>query len=229
MCGRFTQSTPAAKLIEIFSVMRMPELQPRYNVAPTQTVLCIRESAGKRQADMLRWGLVPSWAKDLAIGNRMINARSETAAEKPSFRRAWKSRRCLIPTDGFYEWEKLGGQKKQPWFIHASDHEPFALAGLWESWKAKPDANSDGEAESTIVETFTILTTAANEDISEIHDRMPVIIPPESHATWLSESASLGQLQTLTKPSPTRTLNRYKISDFVNKPVNDSLKCVAPV
>ena len=163
MCGRFTLSTPASKLIEIFSVLRFPELTPRFNIAPTQLVICIRQSEGERTAAPLRWGLVPSWAKDLSIGNRMINARSETAAEKPSFRRAWKSRRCLIPASGFYEWEKLGGKKKQPWFIHAANEEPLAFAGLWESWQPKEETSD----EASFVESCTILTTSANADVDE--------------------------------------------------------------
>ncbi len=223
MCGRFTLSTPAAKLMELFQLTEFPRMDPHYNIAPTSLVACIRQSQQQRQALTMRWGLVPSWAKDIKIGNRMINARSETAAEKPSFRKAWSQRRCLIPVDGFYEWEKLASRTKQPWLIHMPERIPFAFAGLWETWQ--PPDSEVGDA----VLTCTILTTTANEDMSPIHDRMPVVIPPEHHATWLSDQASPAQLQQLTQPIASGNLKRYRVSNLVNKPTVTSADCIAPI
>ena len=223
MCGRFTLSTPAAKLIELFQLTGFPRWEPRYNIAPTQLVICVRMLENIRQAMSMKWGLVPSWAKDASIGSRMINARSETAAEKPSFRKAWSRRRCLIPVDGFYEWEKLPGRKKQPWLIHMADRQPFAFAGLWEIWHPK-DSSENEELFSC-----TILTTSANADMQPIHDRMPVIVPPEHFGTWLSDSASAGQLAELTQPFPDGTLERYRVSNLVNKPTTDAADCVSPL
>jgi putative SOS response-associated peptidase YedK len=223
MCGRFTLSTPASQLIELFQVREFPDLVPHYNIAPTQLVICIRQSDNQRTADRMRWGLVPSWAKDETIGNRLINARSETAAEKPSFRSAYVKRRCLIPTDGFYEWEKTAAGTRQPWFIYQPDRQPFAFAGLWESWRVR-DAKDDQRMLSC-----TILTTAANADLDDIHDRMPVIIPARHYATWLSDDTVVEQLAELTQPSEAGTLQRYKVSTIVNRPVTDSQDCVVPL
>ncbi len=169
----------------------------------------------------MKWGLIPAWAKEPSIGSRMINARSETAAEKPAFRTAFQRRRCIIPADGFYEWMKKPDRSRQPWFIHLPDDEPFGFAGLWESWKVP---KSDEE-----IETCTILTTQASEDLQELHERMPVILPAEKHATWLSESASRGQLQNLMQPLPTGTLQRHPVAVLVNKVANDQPDCVLPV
>lgn len=223
MCGRFTLSTPASQLIELFQVREFPDLVPHYNIAPTQLVICIRQTDSQRTADRMRWGLVPSWAKDETIGNRLINARSETAAEKPSFRSAYAKRRCLIPTDGFYEWEKTAAGTKQPWFIHQPDRKPFAFAGLWESWRVR---NSSDEQHML---SCTILTTAANADLADIHDRMPVLIPACHYATWLSQDASTDQLSSLMQPSEAGTLQRYRVSTIVNRPTTDSPDCVAPL
>lgn len=227
MCGRITLSTPAAKLIELFQLTEFPRLVPDYNIAPTHLVICVRSHQSQKQAIPMRWGLVPSWAKDLSIGSRMINARSETAAEKPSFRHAWSKQRCLIPVDGFYEWEKRGRKKTQPWLIHAADRSPspapnpLVLAGLWESWQP-PEPTAEP------VLTCSILTTAANNDIAPIHDRMPVIIPTEHHATWLNDSTDTQQLSQLTQPSANGTLSRYHVSTAVNKATFDSPQCIVP-
>lgn len=212
MCGRFTLATPAARLMDLFRLQSFPEIQPRLNIAPTQRIVCVRQVDQLREAVELRWGLVPSWAKDLTIGNRMINARSETAAEKPSFRKAWADRRCLIPADGFYEWQKVSGGKKQPWMIHLPDREPFAFAGLWESWKPKDAADGD-----SIIQTCTILTTAANNDLQHLHERMPVFVQPERFDLWLSPNASPGQLQQLMQPLPEGRLELTKASMEINK------------
>lgn len=234
MCGRFTLKTPAKLLIEIFEVAVLPELRPRYNIAPTQSILTIRAESGPtlhREGIVMRWGLVPFWAKDLSVGNRMINARAETVAEKPSFRQAFAKRRCLIPADGFYEWEKLANGKKQPWFIHQPDEQPFAMAGLWEVWKPKvaygADSADDG-VQDEIVLSCTILTTESRGDLRELHDRMPVIVPPHNWDMWLSDKSSTAQLQSLLVPLPDNSLERYTVSTMVNRPITDSPQCVAP-
>lgn len=223
MCGRFTLKTPAPRLAEFFVVPSFPTLSPRYNIAPTQLVVCVRAVDGGtgREAANLKWGLIPSWAKDASIGSRMINARSETAAEKPSFRSAFQRRRCIIPADGFYEWQKLADRRRQPWFIHLPEEAPFGFAGLWESWKSK----DSGE----VVASCTILTTQASEDLQELHERMPVILPPEAHAAWLSSEASPGQLQSLMVPLPKGTLLRHPVATSVNKVAHDQPDCVTPV
>lgn len=167
MCGRFTLRVPAAELVEIFRLLRRPDVQPRYNIAPTQPVAVVRRIDRGRELSMLRWGLVPSWAKDPKIGARMINARAETVATKPAFRTALRRRRCLVPADGFYEWAKSAGGTKQPHYITRRDGRPFAFAGLWESWDG-PDGSS--------IESCTIVTTEANDLVGRIHDRMPVIL-----------------------------------------------------
>lgn len=231
MCGRFTLKTPAAQLIEIFDLVDLPELHPRFNIAPTQGVLTIRATSDpqrQREGLMMRWGLVPFWAKDLSIGNTMINARAETVAEKPSFRTPFAKRRCLIPADGIYEWEKLADGKKQPWFIHRKDNQPLAMAGLWESWKPKPSAEPDKKEseEADVILTCTILTTSSNGDLRSLHDRMPVILSPEDWTTWMSSDSSPGQLQSLLVPMQDGSLDRYTVSTLVNRPVTDSPQCM---
>lgn len=221
MCGRITLSTPAAKLIELFQLTAFPRMAPGYNIAPTQLVLCVRKQEGRQHAVFKQWGLVPPWAKDTSIGNKMINARSETAAVKPAFRKAWSARRCLIPVDGFYEWEKLSGRRKQPWRIHMPDRVAFSIGGLWESWQPTISGNA------APLETCTILTTSANADMSPIHDRMPVVIPREHHDTWLNEATEQDHLKTLTQPLPNGLLQRYPVSTLVNKPSNNSADCLA--
>jgi putative SOS response-associated peptidase YedK len=226
----------------MFHVPNFPMLAPRYNIAPTQLVICVREVSeqpNSREAVPMRWGLIPFWAKDMTIGNQLINARSETVAEKPSFRNAFAKRRCLIPADGFFEWQKLSTGKKQPWLIERVDHQPFAMAGLWECWtpKRSPDETSDdhddsGDAEQGRAEpviSCTILTTGANEDMKPLHDRMPVILPIEAWAAWLSPSSSKGQLSSLLSPQPAGQLRRTCVSTVVNRPFPDNADCIAPV
>ena len=222
MCGRYTLSTPVEKLAEEFDVSGpLPDLPPSYNVAPSQEVAAIVEDGGgERRLELLRWGLIPAWADDPAIGSRMINARSETAAEKPSFRRAFKERRCLIPADGFYEWQKTNGGK-QPYHLKMRDGRPFAFAGLWESW------NKDEEGE---IRSCTILTTDANDLVGEVHHRMPVILPPETYDLWLDPVIrEAEQLLSLLVPYPTEEMEAYPVSRRVNNPSNNEPGCVESV
>ena len=179
MCGRFAFYSPAEATTALFGAAPGAiEVAERYNIAPTQSVAAIREdAAGARELAMLRWGLVPSWAKDPAIGNRMINARAETVAEKPSYRSAYKHRRCAILANGFYEWRK-DGNGKTPWFITTEDDSPFAFAGLWEAWSDKETGES--------LQTTTIITADANDFMSSLHHRMPVILQPDAADRWFS-------------------------------------------
>ncbi|MEM8964154.1 MAG: SOS response-associated peptidase [Acidobacteriota bacterium] len=216
MCGRYTLSTDPGELLTELGVE--PEaIQPRFNIAPTQSLPVVRatKSGDGRELAYLRWGLVPSWAKDEKIGNRMINARSETAAEKPSFRSAMKRRRCLIPTDGFYEWKKEGSVK-QPYHIHRADRRPFVFAGLWERW-------SRGEQP---LDTFTILTTSPNPFMASLHDRMPVILPTETWNRWLDPAIEGKDLGDLLVPYPGDDFAATKVSRMVNSPANDRPACI---
>ena len=223
MCGRYTLSDPG-DLIEELGVQTRFTFKPRYNIAPTQQAPAVRmrKDGQGREVAMLRWGLVPFWAQDLAIGSRMINARSETAAEKPSFRNALKDRRCLLLTDGFYEWKKLEAKNKQPYHIHRADRKPFVFAGLWERWSKDPEIGP--------VETFTILTTEPNAKIAELHDRMPVILQPEAWDFWLDPSVKDSRaLSECLRPCPDDFLDFTPVSRMVNSPANDVPQCLEPV
>jgi putative SOS response-associated peptidase YedK len=201
MCGRFTLKTPAKQLASLFDDLAesfdIPQQESRHNICPTQDVLAVRKHDGNHEAAMLRWGLVPFWAKELKIGNRMINARSETVFEKPAFRNAVKSKRCAIVTDGFYEWKPVEGQKKkQPWLIARKDRAPWLMAGLWESWR-DPEAPADAPR----IESCTIITTAANDFVGELHDRMPVKLESDQLPYWLDcEFADKSQLKEFLEP-----------------------------
>lgn len=217
MCGRFTQATEGEIIARVFDLSDVPELAPRYNIAPTQDVAAVRTGeGGGRELVKLHWGLIRSWAKERAMGARMINARAETLVEKPAFRSAFRARRCLLVADGFYEWQKLG-TRKQPHFIGFKDGRPFAFAGLWERWR--------GEG-SEHVESCTIVTTEANELLAPIHDRMPVILNPDDFALWINPSVSeTDRLTGLLGPYPSEPLQAYPVSLLVNNPASDTPAC----
>ena len=221
MCGRFALEATGDEVAETFHLQESPYLAPRYNIAPTQPVAAIRLHPHKREREWthFRWGLVPSWAKDIKIGSRMINARSETVAEKPSFRAAFKRRRCLIPVSGFYEWQKLEG-RKQPVYIHPADNGLFAFAGLWETWHS-PDG---GE-----IDSCTILTTTPNSLMRPIHNRMPVIIEPEDFEMWLDPGPQPNEALHLLRPFSPENMAAYPVSTFVNNPRNESPDCITPL
>lgn len=214
MCGRFTYLLSWEEIVALYELTAVTEMapgwKPRYNAAPTQMMPVIRLDAdGRRELALLRWGLVPSWAKDAGAGSQMINARAETVAEKPAFRAAFKTRRCLVPADGFYEWRKTA-TAKQPYRITMADGSPFAFAGLWERW-------SKGDQP---LETFTIITTTANELVAPIHDRMPVILDPADYDAWL-ESKDTAIPMALLQPYPARRMSAYPVSTRVNSPKNE--------
>jgi putative SOS response-associated peptidase YedK len=220
MCGRFTLRTSPVALAEIFALLREPVWPPRYNITPSQPVAVIRQESGARVWSALLWGLIPSWSKDAGMGARMINARAETVAQKPSFRGAFRHRRCLIPADGFYEWKKAGGKTKQPFYIGLHDERPFAFAGLWEHWEAP-----DGSA----IESCTIITTEANDLLHDVHDRMPVILSDEDYDRWIEPQTSNGdELQQLLRPYPSELMACRPISTLVNNPKNDAPECIEP-
>lgn len=220
MCGRFTLTTNLGAIAKRFGVARfLEEVGPRYNIAPTQTVIVVNDD-GTRHLEQIRWGLIPSWAKDPAIGNRMINARAETVATKPAFRVALRKSRCLIPADSFYEWQQID-RRKQPVRIVFKSREPFGFAGLWESW-----TSPEGEE----VRTCTIITTEANELLKIIHDRMPVILTREDEAIRLDPSIQdPASLLPLLKPYQSEDIEFYPVSTWVNNPAHDSPQCVQPL
>ena len=220
MCGRFTLKTPVEDLAKHFGLADIPDLPPRYNIAPTQPVATVLVLTDDRQFRLMRWGLVPFWAKDLSVGNRMINARAETIAEKPAFKKALKERRCIIMADGFYEWA-LKGKVKQPMYIVGKDGKPFGFAGLWERWEPP-----EGEP----VESCTIITTTSNEVIAPFHERMPVILAPDDYHLWLAPDVhEPDRLLPLLRPCPAENLEAFPVSLVVNSPSHESPECVEPV
>jgi putative SOS response-associated peptidase YedK len=236
MCGRFLLSTPAEQLRRAFGFVEQPNLAPRYNIAPTQEVPVIRQRRqppGERTLQMLRWGLVPSWASSLAGGAKMINARAETIAAKPAFRDAFARRRCLVPADGFYEW-KPGDATKQPYLIAARDGAPLAFAGLWERWSPPREADgiesAAGESggKSPYVDSFTIVTTDANACLAPLHHRMPVILAPADRAAWLDPAAAPADLLALLRPAAEDLLAYVAVDRRVNNVRNDEATLIAP-
>lgn len=225
MCGRFTLTATADEIAEAFSWLTIPQadmaLTLRYNIAPSQPIAVV-PNTGENKLDFFIWGLIPFWAKDPKIGNRMINARSETLAEKPSFKAAYKYRRCLILSTGFYEWKKEPGSKtKIPHYIQMKSGQPFAFAGLWERWNA-PDGSE--------VLTSTIITTEPNELLKPIHNRMPVILPQSAYEEWLTPGEKAAKdLNALLAPYPASEMQAFPVSTFVNSPANDSPQCIQTI
>lgn len=224
MCGRYTLRVSPVELAEIFDSLRTIEWSPRYNIAPTQTVAAVRRAtqSATRELVLLKWGLIPSWADDPKIGSSLINARAETVATKPAFRSAMKRKRCLIPADGFYEWQAVPGQKaKQPFYVGVRDLPVFAFAGLWEHW-----TNPAG----TPVETCTIITTDANELMQSVHTRMPVILDPGDYDLWLDcDGHAPAEVLPLLKPFPAERMQLAPVSTLVNSPRNDRPECIVRV
>ncbi|MBL8131188.1 MAG: SOS response-associated peptidase [Anaerolineae bacterium] len=220
MCGRYVLAVDPETLQTAFNLSSTPDFPPRFNIAPTQHNPVITNEA-PASAVLMRWGLIPSWSKDTKIGASLINARSESAAEKPSFRNALRRRRCLIPASGFYEWQQRDGGKA-PMYIHLADAPVFAMAGLWEVWK--------DPATGEIIRTYSILTTDANPFMQSIHHRMPVILQPEDYAAWLAtEEVSIDAVRHLMRPFDGGALAAHEVSKAVNRPVNDSPDLIEPV
>lgn len=223
MCGRFTLRASKKTLAEWFRAPEpAAELLPRFNIAPSQPVAVVRPIPGQKERELvsLRWGLIPPWAENAAIGNRFINARAESAADKPAFRSAFRQRRCLVLADGFFEWKKVEG-KKQPYFIRMTNEAPFAFAGLWDQWN---------DPEKNTIESCTIITTDANELVRPLHDRMPVILDPKGYDRWLDPQVEDPQsLKTLLQPFPTAEMTAYPVNPLVNSARVDDPKCIEPV
>lgn len=222
MCGRFTLTAGGPALADEFELADVPELAARYNIAPSQDVAVIlREpSSTTRVLRNMRWGLVPHWARDPAVGSRMINARAESAAEKPAYRTPFRQRRCLLPATGFFEWKRIGAGK-QPMLLRRRDGRPFAFAGLWDRWHPK-----EGEP----VESCTILTTEPNDLVVDVHDRMPVILPPEAYEPWLDpDLQEPADLQSLLIPYDASEMIVHPVSPWVNATAHDDPDCIEPV
>jgi putative SOS response-associated peptidase YedK len=220
MCGRYTLTSAPEAIRALFRYAEQPNFPPRYNIAPTQPIAIVRYVDGKRQFALVRWGLLPSWVKDPKAFSLVINARGEGVLDKPAFRAAMKRRRCLIPADGFYEWQKAG-ERKRPFFVHAKDGKPLAFAGLWESWQGP-----NGEE----METAAIVTTRANKTLSPIHERMPVIVPPEAFDLWLdAANVDAETAAALIVPSGEDLIESHEISTAVNRVANDNAALIEKV
>ena len=247
MCGRFVTASSPTLLAERFQVdeVKVDGDEANYNVAPRALVMAVRQRDDERVLSRLRWGLVPSWAKDVSMGDRMINARAETVATKPAYQRAFAKKRCIIPADGFYEWKVVGPPstpkgrpKKQPMFVHRRDGEPLAFAGLWEVWKVpegpdgqRPDAAAiDGVGDDGWLRSCVIVTTSANDMLSPIHERMPVLLPESAWADWLDPAnEDTDALRGLLVPAPDDILEVWPVSSAVNKADNNTPDLVRPV
>ncbi|MGJ3252638.1 MAG: SOS response-associated peptidase [Elainellaceae cyanobacterium] len=222
MCGRFTLSQSDQSIADVFQLSEIPPVKPRYNISPTQAVPVVFQTTNSpaRKFTYMHWGLIPSWADDPKIGARMINARAETVTEKPSFRTAFKRRRCLVVADGFYEWKKTD-EGKQPFYIQLDHHQPFGFAGLWEHWQ---------HADGSEIESCTIVTTEPNELLRPIHNRMPVILNPDDYDRWLNpEVQDAKSLQPLLRPYDAQQMIHYPVSMVVNNPQNDSPECIRAI
>lgn len=218
MCGRFALEDDGTGVQEQFGLVDTPQLAPRYNIAPTQPIAAVgRKKSGRYGLTHFYWGFVPSWAKDMSMASRMINARSETVHEKPSFRAAFKRRRCIVPLSGFYEWQKQENGRKQPMYIHPSGGASFfAAAGLWELWHS-PDGSE--------LRSATLLTTIPNELMAPIHNRMPVLLSPDDYEAWLNPDTPLPVLQALCKPYQQDQMSTHPVSSYVNSPRNEGPDC----
>lgn len=218
MCGRYaTYSAPTA-IRTLFRYAETPNFPPRYNIAPTQPIAIVRLRDGSRQFALVRWGFIPSWVKDPRTVSLMFNARGETVTDKPAYRNAMKRRRCLVPADGFYEW-KRDGERKRPYWVHPRGGGPIAFAGLWETW-----TGPNGEE----LETAAIVTTRANKTLAPLHDRMPVVIPPDAFDLWLDPNADLQMASSLIAPAPEDLLHAYEVSGAVNRAANDGPELLTP-
>jgi putative SOS response-associated peptidase YedK len=222
MCGRFVQSTDPDLYADYFSILDPPSLEPRYNIAPTDPVrVVISAPDGSRRLEVMRWGLVPSWAKDASVGARMFNARAETVADKPAYRAAFKRRRCLIPADGFYEWQPRADGPKQPWFIHGADARPLALGGLWERWSGP---------EGSEILSCTIITTPADGNLDQIHDRMPLILPAAAFERWLDPNLEdRSALSPLLSRNEAPGLRMHPVGRQVNRAANEGPELIRPL
>ena len=221
MCGRFVRTTPIERYSALFSASGSVELKASYNIAPSSQILLARNNAkGGRELVALKWGLVPSWSKEPKTEYSTINARAETIEEKPTFRNAFRSRRCLIASDGFIEWQKKSDGTKQPYFIDLADQTPFAFAGIWERW----------EREGQILESCAIIVTQANDLMKPIHDRMPVILSPEFYDAWMNgKETNTSNLKSLLVPYPSDRMKAYPISNMINSPRNDHSDLMLPL
>ena len=227
MCGRYVSVSSTTILVDRFTIdeVRIDEKEPVYNVAPTLEMPLVAVSRGRRVLDQVRWGLVPSWAKDLSIGSKQINARAESVTTKPAYKRAFVKRRAIVPADGFYEWEKRNEKQKQPWFIRRRDGEPLAFAGLWEIWH-DPKIGDDAPR----IRTFTIITTEANDLLEPIHERMPVVLPESEWDRWLDpEFQDVDALRQLLIPAPADQFEMWPVSTLVNKADNDGPELIERV
>jgi len=219
MCGRYTQKEKVDNLLKLLQVINKPALAPRYNIAPSQMVACVRNApkSGDRECVMLKWGLIPSWAGNPSIGHKLINPRGETVAEKPSFRKSFQSQRCLVLADGFYEW-KQEGKAKQPYYIRFKDHRPFVFAGLWERW----------EKTESLIQSCTIITTTPNVLMQPLYRRMPVILNTLDSHVWLDSTIqNPALLHPLLQPMDSEEMEAYAVSHLVNNPRNDVPACIA--
>ena len=238
MCGRFVAASSPQLLAERFDVdeVDVDAAEPDYNVAPTEPIMVVRQREDRRVLSRVRWGLVPSWAKDPSVGYKMINARAESLASKPAYKRSFEKRRCLIPADGFYEWRVVappstpkGRPKKQPVFVHRRDGEPMAFAGLWAVWKVPEGVEGVGEEDGWL-RSCVIVTTRANALLEPVHDRMPVLLPESAWARWLDpEERDLGALSELLVPAPDDELELWPVSPLVNKPEHKGSEVAKPV
>ncbi|MCM3587996.1 SOS response-associated peptidase [Mesobacillus maritimus] len=223
MCGRFTLTATFEQVIDRFVIesfaLEVP-YQPQYNISPSQSVLAIINNGEINKMGYLRWGLIPPWAKDEKIGYKMINARAETLEEKPSFRKSYQQKRCLIVADSFYEWKRQNGKDKTPMRIKLKSNELFGMAGLWEKW-----LSPTGQA----IFTCTVITTTANQLVQDIHDRMPVILEPETEKIWLDPNTPMNELKPLLKPIEENLLEVYEVSSLVNSPKNNSIGLIQKI